>query len=147
MDIYFCPAWLLDWLGSRGLPDCLPNSTKRIHFGYFLSNLAVVALLPLAHLAPHYCLMQVLTGIPCPGCGVTHALLLALTLRFRESLMANPAGLAIAANIGFQLCGRPVAILVERASELVGRTSRWLASVSVVLLLAAWVFNLIKPAA
>ena len=98
MEIYLLPEALSNWLDSRGRS----HTNQRLHLGYFLSNVMVVALLPLVHLVPHFCLMQALVAIPCPGCGVTRALVLAMSLRLRESAMANPAGLVIAATIGFQ---------------------------------------------
>lgn len=142
MEFYFCPAWLFDGLGGRWIPD----TRVRLHAAYFASNLLLVLVLPLAHLLPHLCLMQALFGIPCPGCGITHALLLGFALHFRESLAANPAGLALAATIGFQLVGRPWAIVDRRASSLVSSISGWLGSISVVCLSAAWISTLVKLA-
>src|SRR3954462_15329806 len=106
MEIYLCQEWLFGWMKRRGFAD----ERARVHIGYFLSNLMVLALLPLAHLVPHFCVFRSLTGLPCPGCGVTHALLLALSLDIRGSLAANPAGLLIAAVMLLQLCFRPLAI-------------------------------------
>lgn len=142
MEIYLLPAALSYWLDSRGRSH--PN--QRLHLGYFLSNVMVVALLPLVHLVPHFCLMQALVGIPCPGCGVTRALLLAMSLRFREGAMANPAGLVIAATIGFQLLGRPLAIADARFSPFVTLASRCMGQVSVASLLTVWVSTLVKLA-
>lgn len=142
MEIYLLPPWLFNWIGSRGLSD--PG--LRIHLGYFLSNVLVVALLPLAHLVPHFCLMQAVVGIPCPGCGITHSLLLVMSLHFRDSVTANPAALVVAATMVFQLVGRSLAILCERASPFVTRASRWLGQASVFSLLTVWVATLIKLA-
>jgi hypothetical protein len=142
MEFYFCPEWFFGWLGRHGFAD--PRS--RVHAGYLVSNLTVLALVPLIRTFPHFCLMQTLLGIPCPGCGITHALLLAFALHFRESLAANPAGLAIAATIGFQLVGRPWAILDGRVSNLVTRISGWLGSLSLVCVSAVWVSTLAKLA-
>jgi hypothetical protein len=103
----------------------------------------VVALLPLAHFVPRFCVFRSLTGIPCPGCGVTHALLLAFGLDLRESLAANPAGLAVAAVILFQLCLRPLAIAYGRMSSYVVTGSRWLANFATAALFASWIFTLL----
>ena len=140
MEIYLCPEWLLGWMGRRGVVD----ARARVHAGYFLSNLLVVLLVPLVPLVPHFCVMQTLFGIPCPGCGVTHALLLAFGLHVRESIAANPAGLVIASTIGFQLVARPWAMMNCEDSTLVSRMSGWLGRISVVCLLAAWVLAVVK---
>ncbi len=140
MEIYLCPEWLLGWMGRRGIVD----ARARVHAGYLLSNLLVVALVPLVPLVPHFCVMQTLFGVPCPGCGVTHALLLAFGLHFRGSIAANPAGLVIASTIGFQLVARPWAMMNPEASTLVSRVSAWLGRIAVGCLLAVWAVALVN---
>jgi hypothetical protein len=142
MEFYLCPAWLFNGMGGRWIPD----ARVRMHAAYLASNLLLLAALPPVQLLPHFCLLQTLVGIPCPGCGITHAVLLAFALHFRESLAANPAGVAIAATIGFQFVARPWAIVDGRASNLVTRISRWLGSLSVACLSAVWISTLVKLA-
>lgn len=43
------------------------------------------------------CLFKAVTGLPCPGCGMTHALILAMNGRFAESFAAHPLGLPVLA--------------------------------------------------
>ncbi len=43
------------------------------------------------------CVFRTLTGLPCPGCGMTHALLLLTQLRIAESFAAHPAALPLTA--------------------------------------------------
>jgi hypothetical protein len=139
MEICFLPSRLFIALGL----DRKLDEQARVHLGYLISNLLVLALLPLAHLVPHFCVFRSLAGIPCPGCGVTHAVLLALALDVRGSLLANPAGLLIAVAIFFQLCFRPLAIAFEKISPFVTTGSRWLAKFTAVTLFAGWVFTLL----
>ncbi len=51
------------------------------------------------------CPLAALTGFPCPGCGSTRALVLALTGRFREAFRYNPCiflWILLAINAGWQ---------------------------------------------
>jgi|SRR5450631_3077110 Protein of unknown function (DUF2752) len=139
MEICFLPSRLFIALSL----DRKLDEQARVHLDYLISNLLVLSLLPLAHLVPHFCVFRSLTGMPCPGCGVTHAVLLALALDFRGSLLANPAGLLIAAAICFQLCFRPLAIAFREASPFVVTGSRWLAKLAAVALFARWIFTLL----
>ena len=43
------------------------------------------------------CLFRAATGLPCPGCGMTRAVLLLLQLRFDAALAAHPAAPAVVA--------------------------------------------------
>ncbi len=43
--------------------------------------------------APTLCLFKLLTGIPCPGCGITHALLAAFRGQWAASAAYHPLGL------------------------------------------------------
>ncbi len=43
------------------------------------------------------CLFKAVTGLPCPGCGMGHALILALNGRFAESFAAHPLGMPLLA--------------------------------------------------
>ena len=139
MEICFFPSRLFLALGLERKLD----EQARVHLCYLISNLLVLALLPLAHLVPHFCVFRSLTGVPCPGCGVTHAILLALALDIRGSLLANPAGLVITAAIFFQVCFRPLAIVYEKTSPFVITGSRWLAKFTAVVLFASWIFTLL----
>ena len=64
-------------------------SDKRI-----IITLAVVLLLyyALSHLVLHAsCPVVLLTGFPCPGCGLTRACILLLSFRFKEAFELNPS--------------------------------------------------------
>ena len=41
---------------------------------------------------PGFCLFKALTGVPCPGCGVTRSILALASGHFAEAWRANPAG-------------------------------------------------------
>lgn len=43
------------------------------------------------------CLFKAVTGLPCPGCGMGHAVILALNGRWAESFAAHPLGIPLLA--------------------------------------------------
>ncbi len=52
-----------------------------------------------------FCPMKILTGIPCPGCGMTRAVILMLTGHFTESLEMHPMALLwILLGLYFFIC-------------------------------------------
>ena len=79
------------------------------------------------------CVFRALTDLPCPGCGMTHALLLLAQLRLTESLAAHPAGLPLVA-IAAIWCLRPTALTRHR--------QQLLCAAALPLLLGLWVLRL-----
>ncbi|PIU19970.1 MAG: hypothetical protein COT18_04715 [Elusimicrobia bacterium CG08_land_8_20_14_0_20_59_10] len=83
--------------------------------------LAVTALSGLAHLAggslvsalPHtqLCFFRALTGLPCPGCGMTHAFLALGRLDFAGAFAHNPLVFPLAALLMLCAAGRIPRIL------------------------------------
>ncbi len=92
---------------------------------------AGVDALALARLGPP-CLVRAVTGVPCPGCGMTRALLLLAELRVGESLAAHPAApLLLAAMVTVAVRG-PVRLPGTQAA----------ASLLLVACLGVWVARL-----
>ncbi len=136
MEISVIPLGLLRRAGLTA--DCAA------HAAVFLSTLLVIALLPLASLLPHVCLLQYLCGMPCPGCGILTSMRAIVTANFAAAWKANPASLAIAGVFGFQLLAQPVAVVWNRSREIVSRTSRYMSSAATAALFAVWVVRLIS---
>jgi hypothetical protein len=141
MEITFIPRWILSCLFA--------DEERRFHFNCAVSALLIVAALPLLYVIPflraipHFCLAQTLFGIPCPGCGITHALLALALFDLRGSWNANPAGFALTLLFIFQLFVRPLAILVPAASKNISRVGRWFSSASVIALMVVWILRVI----
>ena len=101
---------------------------------------------------PTLCLFKKVTGLPCPSCGTSRAVLLLAHGEFRESLMMNPLGIFAAAG----LAAIPFSILVDvlrrKASfyrvyiwlEQFFIRQRWAAVLGVMLVVSNWIWNISK---
>ena len=49
------------------------------------------------------CVFRAVTGVPCPGCGMTRAFLLLSQLRVEDALAANPAAPFLAGAMAWRL--------------------------------------------
>jgi len=107
------------------------------------------AMAALARWTDAACLLRALTGLPCPGCGITTSLLALGRGDVAASWAANPAGLAVAGLLVGQAlvaaaalrattsaAGRPVVVWLRCLS--------WLDRAALGGLLAAWVGRLVS---
>ena len=108
-----------------------------------LSTLFTLALLPLAIRIPHFCLMQKVLGIPCPGCGVWHSIMAILNLKPVMAWKANPAGVLVASVFCFQLVARPIAIIAPRTRNLVSQASHRISNAALGGLFLVWIFRVL----
>lgn len=92
------------------------------------------------------CTAMLLTGHPCPSCGMTTAFAWTVRGRVDQAFAAQPAGAALA-------LGTFVTILAAFSTLVTGKTWRvnWvllpphrLAAAAVMILLAAWIYKLIR---
>ena len=98
------------------------------------------------------CLFKQATGLPCPSCGTSRAVLLLARGEFRESLMMNPLGIFAAAG----LAAIPLWILVDifRRKESFYRSfiwmeqffinRRWAAALGATFVVSNWIWNITK---
>jgi hypothetical protein len=135
MEIDICPRWFLTKLG-------IPVPTQH-HVALLFSTVFVLVLAPIVIRIPHFCLMEDILGIPCPGCGVSHALIAILRFSPAMAWEANPAGIAVALTLGFQLVARPFAIVAPRTSDWVSQASCRISNLAVASLLLVWVLRMI----
>ncbi len=101
---------------------------------------------------PETCLFKALTGLPCPSCGTTRAVLLLAHGNLRGSLLLNPLGCFFALALvivplwlfGDALRHRESLFRWYVAAEkFLGRT-RWLQLSAITLVLINWVWNISK---
>jgi hypothetical protein len=135
MEIDICPRWVL---AKLRIPE-----PSRHHVAMLVSTFLAVALLPLAIRIPHFCLMQGVLGIPCPGCGVCHSILAILRLKPGIAWHANPAGIGVVSAFGFQLAARSIALMAPRTGELVSQVSRHISNITMGSLLFVWISRVI----
>ncbi len=102
----------------------------RVAGGAMLAAAAVLPLVPGDVGLP--CPLQILTGIPCPLCGMTTSVTAAIRLRLGEAVAANPAGVVAVALA--------VALLLWRGRGRVALPS-WLPPAA---LLSMWAYQLVR---
>jgi len=97
------------------------------------------------------CLFKKITGLPCPSCGTTRAIICITRGNFLDALNTNPLGFVVI----LMLIVIPIWILLDlitkkngfhsfyKKSELILR-KKWIALPAVVLILVVWVLNIIK---
>lgn len=135
MEILLLPNWMLARLAL--------TPAQRNHLNAFASVLLAVAAAPLIVRIPHVCLFRYFLHIPCPGCGVTHALLAIERLDLPGAYRANTGGILVAAFFAFQIVARPVALFADRAERTIARLSRFGSTVTVSTLVLVWIWRLI----
>lgn len=134
VEIDLCPRSVLCRLG-------VPSRVQR-DVSILVSSLLVFLLLPAVRYIPHLCLMQTLLDLPCPGCGVTHAITAACRFNLAQAWASNPGGLALAAFLALQALARPVAILSSRMRPVVDQLSRYGSGIVLTSLLMVWIHRL-----
>jgi hypothetical protein len=120
----------------------IPGDVQQ-HVGIFISTVLAIGLVPLLSFIPHFCLMQRILHVPCPGCGITHSLLALSVADFGGSLKANPAGMPLAAGLCFQLLARPMAIIHAEYRTAIADLSRYITTEITTLLFVVWAVRVI----
>lgn len=95
---------------------------------------------------PGTCTFRELTGVPCPGCGLTRSFISMGHGRLREAWSYNPAGYVFFALVLFQIPYRIFQIVrVTRgsASYRFERVDNWALVVLVVALVGQWCWQLV----
>jgi hypothetical protein len=133
-------------------------TSKRLHV--LIWSLAAVSLGLLVWLyysvpgtiSTQICPINRLTGVPCPSCGTARSLILLADGRFATALMTNPLGyLAAALLTGIPLWslsdlirGRDTLFTAFRKAEQFLKENRLVAVLLVLLILANWIWNIVK---
>ena len=141
MEIAIIPAPLLR-------PFC-SDPARRLQLNLGLSSLLVmicflvISPASLAHI-PHVCLFRSLLGVPCPGCGITTSLFALARFDMRSSVLANPAGVLVAASLMAQASVNSWMYLQRRSAAAASRLLRITAGATLPALVLVWVLRLIS---
>jgi hypothetical protein len=98
---------------------------------------------------PEICLFKKITGMPCPSCGSTHALVYLLQGKFGDAFAANPLGIVLA----LALVVVPFWILIDLLFTKTGfyifyakaemlLKKKHIAIPAIILVLAIWILNI-----
>ena len=100
---------------------------------------------------PDLCPFRNVTGLPCPSCGSTHAVLKLLKLDWKGALYDNPLGYVVAAAlvvlpawILYDLVRRKASFyfFYKRSEAVIGK--RWVALALILLVTANWIWSIYK---
>jgi len=138
------------WLPAFAIPAWMARDDWSRHLAARLgaSILTAAALIAVPHALPAIarwtdaaCLFRGLTGLPCPGCGITTSLLALARGDVQASWSANPAGLGVAALLAGQAV--VAAVAMRRGAPGSGLSwLNWLDRMAMGGLVAAWVGRL-----
>lgn len=83
----------------------------------------------------HFCPMVIISGLPCPGCGLTRSFIYLATGRIQKSIYINPMGIPIAAILIYFFWNR----------YILGRDAKWmtrLITIAIVMLLVLYFWRM-----
>ena len=125
--------------------DIRSNNGKKIIAAYSIGVLVFAIL----HNTPIYipCFFRAITGIPCPGCGLTRAVTLFVQLDFvaaaRMNLMFVPLLIGSLVYIGFAIA--EMKTKKEYVQQLNFALKKWwVIAFAVVMACASWVYNIVR---
>ena len=93
------------------------------------------------------CFFRILTGIPCPGCGLTRSFILASQLNFIDAIMTNILFLPLLVGmVAYLICA---IIDVSSERQAIKRLNlmlnkRWIIALAVLLTATSWYFNITR---
>ena len=132
--------------------SAMTNSGSERVFKGWVPVFGVPALFCVAYLLgvyPHVldtplCGVRLMVGVPCPGCGLTHAFVALMHGRFAQSIAFHPLGIVIAIALAYA-CVRGIARLVGRPFKplLSDEAQRLVVHVFIAALIIQWVIGLI----
>ena len=90
-----------------------------------------------------WCLMQLIFGLPCPGCGMTKALLHLFRGNLTQALIYNPVSFFLLGFICFQILGQLYVLWKKIDMSLMRMVYQWLEKPLLLALMLNWGYQLI----
>ena len=134
MEILLCP--------KRLLRKIEPRLEMQYQLDLTISAFVVLLVVPLFKRIPHFCLMQLLLGLPCPGCGILHSIEAAFKLKLALAWSANPAGLGVAVIVPWQLGTGFLGVCAPSLRKDALRSLRFGTKATSTALFAVWILRL-----
>lgn len=108
-----------------------------------LSNVSVSRISFLELPLPTFCTFKLFTGLDCPGCGLTRAVVFALNGQFYQSYLLHLWGIPLAALILIQIPYRMFRLLSERGLFFTfpAAVGQWQGHVLLLSLLVPWLLK------
>lgn len=118
---------------------------RHLVLGAALAALLASVVLPVEGLGISLCFFYDVTGLPCPGCGLTRSVTSISHLRFQEAWFYNPFGFPIHATfVLMAIYGILPRALRERCRHFFTRRARLIQWTAVIFLGALQVFGVVR---
>jgi len=133
MEISFIPKYIINRIVS--------NNDIKVHCNILFSNLIILLLFSsnyvfLINQIPHYCLVDYIFGIPCPGCGITGGII--EITNFNPTIKIMP--LLVLSIIVAQIALRLIAISYKNYSTLIINISKYIDMFFIFTLVLNYIF-------
>ena len=118
---------------------------KKILLAYALGGLILILVINTPFSIP--CLWKLVTGIPCPGCGLTRAFIYLTQFRFLEAVRMNILFLPLVIGMAaYLICALADLFYDKYAVDKfnVIMNNRWVITISIILMGFSWYYNIIR---
>ena len=118
---------------------------KRIIMAYGIGVLVFAAILYTPFFIP--CIWKMITGIPCPGCGLTRAFIFAVQFNFIEAVRMNILFLPLSAGMTvFFVCALADVFAgrqwIKRVNSFLAK--KWVVALAAILTALSWYYNIVR---
>ena len=137
------PALFPVWLTKR-----LPGSFVVSRNINVLASCSLITLVLISGLAsriaaiPHFCLLQRVLGVPCPGCGISRSLLAAAHGHFSAAWNFNPAGIVFWFFLVYEIAARILIVWRDSLAVVLQYTFTGWENILIVSLWLVWFWRL-----
>ena len=143
MEISFIPGWLIRYL--------TPDSFRQIDINILLSNILIIclffifkhSLIGFLNELPHFCLIEKISGVECPFCGITRAFIELTKGNLINALQLNPASIFVAMFFILQIPLRIFSLLNKNTNKKINYLSKYSGIFILLIVLTSWIIKLL----